>query len=357
MKFKAISGVLLGAALGFFSSQACAGKALVGIAFPNQDNARWFSEGPVLMDTLKQAGFDVTLFYGGDDDVPIQQRQMPRMVEKEKVDILVVTPIDGKALTDALKAAKEKHIPVISYDRLIMNTDAVSYYVTFDNVRAGQMHAEAVIKELDLDNRAEPANIEFFGGSPTDNNAKVLWKAMISKLQPYIDSGKLSVPSKEMTFDKCATEFWNAENALKRMDSLIEKYHYAPKGGTKLDAVIAPSDGVANGIVAGLLKAGYDASTMPVITGQDAKKEAVKRIKDGLQTMTVLKRSTKLAAKVVDMCNAIVAGKEPELNNTTDYDNGTGPVKAYLCEPVYVDRSNYKELLVDTGMIKAEDLN
>ena len=345
---------LMAAALSLsFAQTACAFK--VGIAMPTQNEERWMKDGFELRDKLKSAGFDVELFYGGDDDVPIQQRQLPRMV-KEGCNALVVASIDGNALTQALEPAQKAGIPVISYDRLIMNTGAVTYYATFDNYKAGVIQGQAIVKALDLDNlpEGEHKTIELFGGSAKDNNSKFFWNGAMEVLKPYFDDGRLIVPSGQTKFEECAIDLWSNDIAQKRMDELLGKAGYKPDGqGDKhLDAIYSSADILSSGIIASLRHAGYTGKTAPVLTGQDATAYAVKSMQEGFQYMTVLKDASVLCDRVVEMAKEIASGKDVEINDTKTYDNGAGFVKTYQCEPVSVDRENMKKLLIDTGKVK-----
>jgi len=147
----------------------------VGLAMPTQNEDRWYKEGMMLQKMLKDAGFEVELFYGGDVDVELQQRQVARLAN-EGAQALIIGPIDGSALGESLKIAKSKHIPVISYDRLITGTDAVTYYATFDNEMVGHMQGKYLVDKLDLAMSNSPKHIELFYGSLNDNNAKFFWK-------------------------------------------------------------------------------------------------------------------------------------------------------------------------------------
>lgn len=345
-------GALIAAMAASFQARA---DFTVGIMMPTQNEARWLNEGNELRDKIAANGAKPDLFFGGDDDIPIQQRQIPRLI-KEGKNALVIAPIDGNAIADDLAPAKSANVPVISYDRLIMNTDAVTYYATFDNKKAGEIQGRAIEKALDLPNATadSPKTIEFFAGSERDNNSKFFWNGMLEVLQPYLDSGVLICPSKQLSMHECAIDKWSTDLALKRMDSLIEKLGYTPDGsGEKhLDAVYSSADILTAGIVTSFRKHGYKPGNMPAITGQDANPDILKMIMDGEVTMTVFKDSDVLVDRVVAMLKSIAEGKEVEVNDTTTYDNGKGPVKAYLCEPVEITKDNIKELLLDTGKRK-----
>ena len=209
---------------------------------------------------------------------------------------------------------------------------------------------------LDLENADGPFNIEYFGGSPDDNNAHLFYQGAIDVLQPYIDSGKLVNPSGQIDFETVAILGWGSDDAQARMDNLINSYY---ADGTPLDVVLSPNDSLAIGIVNSLVAAGFTKEKWPVLTGQDCDIPNVINIVKGLQSMSVFKDTRTLAERTVTMVDQILAGKEVEVNNTEDYDNGVKVVPSYLCDPVFADRDNYQELLIDSGyytedQIKAE---
>jgi putative multiple sugar transport system substrate-binding protein len=263
------------------------------------------------------------------------------------VKLLVVASIDGGALGDVLKTAKDNGIPVIAYDRLITGTEYVDYYTSFDNYRVGKFQGDYIVKALDLENAAGPFNIEFFGGSPDDNNAHLFYQGAIDVLQPYLDSGKLVCPSGQIDFNTVAILGWGTDEAQARMDNLINS-NYAD-GKTKLDVVLSPNDSLALGIANSLKAAGFTLDNWPIITGQDCDIPNTINLIQGYQSMSVFKDTRTLAERTVKMASQILNGEEVEVNNTTDYDNGVKIVPSYLCDPVVVDKSNYKEMLIDSG--------
>ena len=350
LKMSALCAALV--AVTCFAGVAEAAK--IGVSMPTQSLQRWNQDGSNMKAMLEQAGHTVDLQYAGDNDIPTQVNQIENMIAAGN-EVIVIASIDGSALTEVLKGAKEKNIPVIAYDRLIMNSDAVSYYATFDNTKVGKIQGQYIADALDLENQKEPLNIELFTGPTDDNNVNFFWGGAMSVLQPYIDSGKLVVKSGQTTKEQCATLNWNLEEAQKRMENLISSVGYGPED-TPLAAVLPQHDSLANGVTNALLATGYDQTNMPVITGQDCDKPAVKNIVRGYQSMSVFKDTRTLAQQVVKMVNAIVNGEKVEVNDTTTYDNGTGIIPSYLCEPVAATKDNYKSLLIDSGYYKADEI-
>jgi len=326
----------------------------IGVSMPTQSLQRWNQDGSNMKTQLEAAGYTVDLQYA-DNDISTQVSQIENMITSD-CNILVIAAIDGSSLTEVLKTAKDKSIPVIAYDRLIMNSDAVTYYATFDNFKVGTIQGTFIRDSLDLENAAGPFNIELFTGSSDDNNVNFFFGGALSILQPYIDNGKLVILSGQTTLAQCATPNWSTEESQKRMENLITSNGYSPSG-TKLDAVLSSNDSVANGITNALVAAGYTKDNFPILTGQDCDKPAVKNMLAGVQSMSIFKDTRTLATQVVNMVNSIMKGDTVEINDTKTYDNGTGIIPSYLCDPVFATIDNYKELLIDSGYYTEADLS
>lgn len=314
----------------------------IGVAMPTQDLQRWNQDGENMKAQLEEKGYVVDLQYAG-NDVQTQVSQVENMIANGD-QLLVLASIEGDSLGTVLAQAKEANIPVIAYDRLIMNTDAVSYYATFDNYLVGKTQGQYIVDALDLDNQDGPFNLEMVTGDPGDNNVNFFFGGAMDVLQPYIDEGKLVVPSGQMTKDEVATQAWDTATAQARFENILSSYY---ADGTNLDAVLASNDSTALGVV-NALAANYTGE-YPIITGQDCDIANVPHIVDGTQAMSVFKDTRTLASKVVEMVDAIITGAEVPVNDTETYDNGTGIIPSYLCEPVAVTADNYKELLIDSG--------
>jgi len=327
------------------------GGKKIGVAMPTKDLQRWNQDGDNMKKLLEEAGYSVDLQFAN-NEVATQVSQIENMITGG-CDALVIASIDGGSLGTVLADAKEKNIPVIAYDRLIMETDAVSYYATFDNYMVGTIQGQYIVDKLDLKNQAGPFNIEIFTGSPDDNNARFFYGGAMDILNPYIESGKLKVVSGQKAFEEVATLNWSTEEAQKRMENLITAYY---ADGTKLDVVLSSNDSCAIGITNALVNAGYAGASFPILTGQDCDITSVKNILAGTQSMSIFKDTRTLAAKVVEMITAIMEGKEVPVNDTKTYDNGIGFVPTYLCEPVFADANNYKEILIDSGYYTEDKL-
>lgn len=330
------------------------GTATIGISMPTQSLQRWNQDGANMKAAFEAAGYQVDLQYGGDNEVPVQISQIENMIAGG-VAALVIAAIDGDSLTEVLATAKDRGIPVIAYDRLIMGTDAVTYYATFDNWRVGTLQGEFVEQALDLKNSSGPYNIEFFTGDPGDNNINFFFGGAMSILQQYLDSGVLVCLSGQTAQAQVATEGWSTERAQERMENLISANGYSP-GGTPLHAVMCSNDSTAQGVTNALVNAGFTADNFPIVTGQDCDIVSVINMLAGTQSMSVFKDTRTLANAVVDMVQAIVAGNEPPINDRETYDNGTGVIPTFLCEPVLGLPSNVQELLIDSGYYTPDQL-
>ncbi|MFD2044790.1 multiple monosaccharide ABC transporter substrate-binding protein [Ornithinibacillus salinisoli] len=334
------------------SSSGDGDSKTVGIAMPTKSSERWVYDGDNMKAEFEELGYDVDLQYA-EDVVENQLSQIENMITKG-VDILVIASIDGEALTDVLEQAESQDIPVIAYDRLIMNSDHVSYYATFDNFQVGVLQAQYIEEKLGLADGEGPFNIELFAGSPDDNNAYFFWDGAISVLQPYIDNGQLVVQSGQTDFEQGATLRWDGAKAQERMDNLLSA-HYSSE---RVDVVLSPFDGISRGVISSLKAVGYGSADnpMPIVTGQDAELASVKSIIAGEQTQTIFKDTRELAKKAVDMADSVLNDEEPEINDTETYDNGNKVVPSYLLEPISVDIENYKEALIETEYFTEDEL-
>lgn len=328
-------------------------KGSVGVSMPTKSSERWVNDGANMKKEFEALGYSVDLQYA-EDVIENQVAQIENMITKG-VEVLVIAAIDGESLTDVLQKAADQDIKVIAYDRLIKNSEHVSYYATFDNFKVGVLQASYLEEKLGLKEGKGPFNIELFAGSPDDNNAYFFFDGAMSVLKPYIDSGKLVVKSGQTQMEQVATLRWDGATAQARMDNLLSA-NYA---SDTVHAVLSPYDGISIGIISSLKGVGYGTADkpMPVISGQDAELASVKSIIAGEQTSTVFKDTRELAKVAVNMAEAVLQGKEAEVNDTETYDNGVKVVPSFLLEPVSVDKDNYKEVLVDSGYYSEKELN
>lgn len=326
------------------------GKMKVGVSMPTKSLQRWNQDGANMEAKLKAQGYDVDLQFA-ENKIETQVSQIENMVTKG-CKVIVVGAIDGGALSSVLDEAKAAGCQVIAYDRLIMNTDAVNYYATFDNYDVGKIQGQYIEDHLGLKDGKGPYNFEITTGPLDDNNVVFFFQGAMDVLKPYIDKGQLVVRSGQTTREQCATPNWDEAKAQERMDNILTTYYT----NAKLDAVLCSNDSVALGVESALKSAGYAAGHMPIITGQDANLPNVKAIIAGEQSMSVFKDTRALADQVVKMVEALEKGEQPEINDDKTYNNGVKVVPSYLLKPEAVDKANYKKLLIDSGYYTEAEL-
>ena len=361
---KKLFAVMLSAAMVASMMTGCAeegkkskdGKKTVGIAMPTKSLERWNRDGSYLEKEFKAKGYDVKLTFS-DNKIDQQVKDIEGLIADD-VDLLVVAAVDGESLSQVLNDAKDEEIPVISYDRLIKNTDSVSYYVSFDNYTVGKLQGQYVIDQLDLDNTSDSFNIEFTAGDPADNNATFFFNGAYDTLKPYIESGKLNVPSGQTTFDQVATKQWDTATAMTRFQNILGSNY---SKGEVLDVALCSNDSTALGVTQAI-ETDYAGSNNVLITGQDGDEANLKNIVDGKQTMTVYKAVANEAVVTIDLGEAILKGEEPDgslidssgwkfkcVYDTSSYNNNNKVVPSYLLDPTVVTVDNIQSELVDTG--------
>ena len=326
----------------------------VGILMPGNSMERFYIDGSRLQEQFTAAGYEVKLQYtdvaGGD-----QNEDILAMLA-QGVDLLCICAVDCDGLSPAMTEAKAKGVPVVAYDRLINGTDAVSAYVSYDNYAVGALQGAYVRDALDLDNAAGPFRIEFVAGSPVDNNAPYVFNGAYDVLKPYIDAGKLIVPSGETTFEQAAVMQWESALSRSRFERILAAYY---ADGTQLDAVVCNSDSLAQGVGAALA-AGYTVGNRPVITGQDAATDNLRAIADGKQSMTVYKDLADEAAVAFAVCEAVLEGKTLDaaladtlpakaVYDAESYHNGVMAVPSYLLTPSTITAENVAQYRGDAA--------
>jgi putative multiple sugar transport system substrate-binding protein len=342
------------------ASGAPTAGSLIGVTMPTKSSERWIADGNNIKAALEGMGYTVDLQYA-ENDIPTQVNQIENQITRG-AKLLVVASIDGTALTTQLQSAKDNNIPVIAYDRLIRNSPNVDYYATFDNFKVGVEQATSLLVGLGLKTEdggqgtaTGPFNIELFAGSPDDNNATFFFNGAMSVLKPLIDNGTLVVKSGQTDFNTVAILRWDPATAQRRMEDIITSSY---GGGATVQGVLSPYDGLSIGILSALKSNGYGtaAQPYPTVTGQDAEVASVKSIIAGEQFATIYKDTRQLADVTVKMADAVLKGGTPEVNNTTDYDNGVKVVPSFLLQPVVVYKDNYQKELVDSGYYTAAQL-
>jgi len=336
----------------------------IGVSMPTETSERWIADGAAVKEQLEAKGYTVDLQYAG-DDIPTQGQQVDQMIT-QGADALIIAAIDGTALSSQLQAAADASIPVISYDRLIRDSENVDFYVSFDNFKVGVAQGTALLVGLGVLNAdgsagtaTGPFNVELFAGSLDDNNAAFFFNGAMSVLQPKIDDGTLVVKSGQTDIEQAATLRWSQETAQRRMDDLLTGSY---NDGSSVNGVLSPYDGISRGIITSLQNGGYGPNltsapkALPVVTGQDAEIASVKLIADGVQSSTIFKDTRLLAEQAVVAAEAFLEDSTPEANDTETYDNGVKVVPSYLLpiETVYAD--NIQSALVDSGYWTAAEV-
>jgi putative multiple sugar transport system substrate-binding protein len=328
--------------------------ALIGVAMPTKTSERWIDDGDNVRSKLEAMGYKVDVQYAN-DKVPDQQQQIESMLNNG-AKALIVASIDGTALTQQLADAGKDGVKVIAYDRLINGSPNVDYYVTFDNEKVGVQQGTSLLQGLGIldaagkdTGKSGTKNIELFAGSPDDNNAQFFFNGAMTVLKPYIDKGTLKVVSKQTNFSQVAIQQWKQETAQARMETLLNGFY----SGKQLDGVLSPYDGLSRGILNAVKSAGID---NPIVTGQDAEKPTDKLILDGVQYSTIFKDTRKLGNTAADMVDAVLNGKEPEVNDTETYNNKVKVVPSYLHDSVIVTKDNLIKEVVDTGYYTKEEV-
>ena len=325
----AASGSGSGAAAGF------AKDAVIGVAMPQKTSENWVLAEQLFNDGLSAAGFKQTVQFAN-GGVSEQQNQIQAMIEKG-AKVLIIGAIDGSQLGTQLAAAKEAGITVIAYDRLLTNTKDVDYYVAFDNFKVGVLQGTALLDGLAARKGDKKKwNIELIAGSPDDNNAKVFFDGAMSVLQPKIDDGTLTVLSKQVTFQQVVTQGWKAENAQKRMDTVLSGFYQK----ADLDGILSPNDTLARAAMASVDAAN---KPLPVVTGQDSEVESVKSVVAGKQYSTIFKDTHVVVGKTIEFIQDLQQGKPLVPNDTKSYNNGVITVPSYLNTPVSVTQENAAE--------------
>jgi putative multiple sugar transport system substrate-binding protein len=336
----------------------------IGVSMPTQTSERWIADGGNVKDQLEKEGYKVELQYAN-DDIPTQGQQIDQMIT-QGADLLIVAAIDGTALSTQLQAAADAKIPVISYDRLIRDTENVDFYVSFDNYKVGVAQGTALLAGLgvtDKDGKPTgakgPFNIEVFAGSLDDNNAAFFFDGAMDTLKPFIDDGTLVVKSGQTKIEQAATLRWSQETAQKRMEDLLTGSY---SDGSVVNGVLSPYDGISRGIITALQNAGYGPTLtsqpkpMAVVTGQDAEIASVKLINDDVQSSTIFKDTRKLAEQAVTAAKAFLEGGQPEANDTKTYDNGVKVVPSYLLPIQTVYKDDIQSVLIDSGYYTADEV-
>ena len=341
----------LSAAAALLGSAAFA-EVTIGVSWSNFQEERWKTDEAAIVSALDAAGAK----YVSADAQSSSSKQLSDIESliAQGVDALIILAQDSQAVGPAVQAAADEGIPVIAYDRLIRDSAYVDYYATFDNFKVGVQQATSLVEGLKARFGDGPYNVELFGGSPDDNNAYFFYNGAMSVLDPLIADGTVNIVSGQMGMDTVGTLRWDGAVAQARMDNLLSA-HYTDK---EIHGVLSPYDGLSIGILSSLKGVGYGSGDqkMPIVSGQDAEVPSVKSMLANEQYSTIFKDTRELARVTVGMVDAVLEGGEPEINDTSTYDNGVKVIPSYLLEPVAVDLSNWEGILIDSGYYSADQI-
>lgn len=305
----------------------------IGFSMDTLKEERWQRDKDLIEKRAKELGIEVNVqVANGDDNLQIKQAEN---LLTQGVDVLIVAPHNGEIAASIVEAAHRQGVPVISYDRLIQNSD-VDLYISHQVVKMGEMQAKYLLDHVNK----KPANFVIVGGSPTDNNAILLHEGQMNILKPAIDRGDVKIVA-----DQYAKE-WQASAALNIVENALTR------ANNQVDAVVASNDGTARGVVQALQ--GQNLAGKVLVSGQDADLASLKLIVEGTQTMTVYKPIQPLANGAVDAAIKLARGEKLETTDTID--NKFKKVPAILLEPVAVDRNNLLDTVVKDGYHKLEEI-
>jgi len=325
---------------------------LIGLSMPTHSDESWIRHSKYTMQYLQEMGYTKFDEQWAEDVIESQVSQIENMITKG-VKILIVAAVNGEALGEVLQKAEDAGIIVIAYDRMLMKTENVDYYVTFDNYKVGVAEADYIVEKLGLKDGKGPFNIELFGGSLDDSNSKYFYQGAFDVLKPYIDGKQLVVKSNQVDLETVATPGWDAAKAQSRMDNILTANY---SDGSRVDAVLVPYDGLSIGVIASLKNTGYGTAELPlpIVTGQDAEVASIISIINGEQTQTVWKDFRVQAKACAEVVDAIIKGTEVPVNDTTTYDNGVKIIPTFSNPVTSIDINNYMTLF-DAGFYNKED--
>jgi putative multiple sugar transport system substrate-binding protein len=340
------------------ATQPAESKLAVGIVLPTKDEPRWIQDETRFKDALTAAGYDVQILFSQSDSA--KEKANVEALISQGIQVLIICPQDGTAAAAAAEEARAAGVKVISYDRLIRDTDAVDYYVTFDSVAVGEAWGQYLI-----DNATGTGhNLYLYAGAASDNNAFLFFEGAWNKLQPKIADGTFVIKNSSeavalqskatLTREEMAkiigqvTTNWDFTVAKNLAEANLTTAPAADKGTV---FIVAPNDGTARSI-ADAFAADKDV-TKYYVTGQDAEKASVQYIIDGKQSMTVLKDVRTLVADAITAAVAYLKGSTPAQTNT--YNNGKIDVPAKPSAIVTVTKDNVKAAIIDSGYYPASD--
>ena len=304
----------------------------IALLLPETKTARYETQDKPLFEAkVKALAPDATILYSNANQDAAEQQSQADAALTNGANVLVLDPVDSASAASIVKKAALQKVPVISYDRLILNSD-LNYYVSFDNEQVGKLQGTALLEKLTKDGNAGKT-IVMINGAPTDNNAKLFKAGAHSILD-----GKVKIGAEYDTPD------WSPDKAQTEMDQAITKL-----GKAGFVGVYCANDGTAGGAIASMKGAGIDPTTKPT-TGQDAELAGIQRVLLGQQYMTVYKAIKLEAEAAAELAVALGKGQAaPSTLTLTNVNNGTKDVPSVLLTPVAVFKDNIKTTVVADG--------
>ncbi|MDO5672462.1 MAG: sugar ABC transporter substrate-binding protein [Actinomycetaceae bacterium] len=328
-------------------TKAAAGSIDVGISMPQKTSQNWVEAEQYFNELCKEKNLKCLVQFTGTGQVSEQQNQIDAMIAKGPK-VLVIGALDGSSLGTQLAKATEVGISVIAYDRLLMNTLDLNYYVAYDNFGVGQKQGEALLEGLEKSKPGvKPYTIEVVAGSNDDSNSAKFFEGAMSVLQPKIDDGTLVIGSGQNTQAQAATQGWDPKNAQTRMDAILAQNYPGDKAP---DGILSPNDTLGRAVLTSCEQAG---KPQPVVTGQDSEDESLRWIMQGKQYSTISKPTKPLVTSVVDLAVKLIGGdlEQTDLNgvkvDSEQYNNGSKNVPSFLLTPVVATKDNAAEVYKD----------
>ncbi len=325
-----VSLLALAAAALLAAPSAQAAGIKIGLSLPTQREERWVKDKVAMEAAAKAAGVDLRLQVT-DNDAGKQVAQCENLIS-QGVKVLILAPHDASSASVIIAKAAKAGIKVISYDRLVTDSTADYYYLSFDNVKVGELQGEFITRKV------AKGNYLVLAGSPTDNNAKLFREGAMKFIKPLADKGDIKVVMDQFVKD------WQPSEAQKLCEQALTANQ------NKIDAVLAPNDGTAGGCIQALNAQGL-AGKVP-ITGQDAELSGAIRIVQGTQSMTIFKDTRELGKKAVEMAVDLANGKAIQTNGAVN--NGKKDVPSVLLTPFIVTKDNLDKLLIESGYLPRE---
>ena len=303
----------------------------IGLSMDNLRLERWQHDRDIFVERAEEMGAEVLVQSANGDDM-VQLSQAENLIT-QGIDVLVVVPHNGKVMGSIVREAHANDVPVLAYDRMLMDAE-VDYYLSFDNVRVGELQAEYLVDK-------QPSGKYFLlGGSPTDNNAKLFREGQMNIIQPYVDEGEIEIVGDQWAKD------WLPQEAL----GIIENALTA--NNNDIDVIVASNDSTAGGAIQALEEQGLAGEVL--VSGQDADLAACQRIVEGTQTMTIYKPIQDLATRGAEIAVKMANGEEVETNGAIN--NGEYDVPSVLLTPIQVHKGNMVDTVIEDGFHEMEEV-